>query len=156
MIYSDIKNQWFVRETKLEDLKVLVEEMSKENIEELWVAHHLTPKEVLEMAFSDSIKALTIEIEGIPVGIFGIRNAKIHTAEIYLLVTNRFSEVGALFLRNARIFIDDFLKLYPYLDGWVYTQNSKSIFWMKYCKATIEQPMPYGIERRLFSHFFFI
>lgn len=156
ILYADYLNKWFVRKAVKEDMKVLIEEMSPENAEEIWMAHNLTPKEAIEMAFEDSIKAYTIDFKGKPVGVFGIRNSCGFNAEIYLLVTTGFQEIGTLFLRHAREIIDYFLKIYPYLDGWVYTKNEKSIFWMRYCKATIEHPMIYGAEKKLFSHFFFI
>ena len=155
IFYSE--NNIIVRRANHSDIPVLSQRMSEENMEELWVAHNLSPRHALEIALKTSVMALTIEHEGNPVGIFGIRTDNIlgQKAEIYFLVTDDFGKIGRIFLRHARRFIDIFLEFYPYLDGMVYERNVASIFWMKYCYAVVEEPVAWGIEGKLFSHFYF-
>lgn len=145
-----------VRRSVESDIDVISKNISPDNIEEIWVAHHLTPSIVIDMAVKESYLCFTIEEGNNPIGIFGIRNPEERKAEVFFLVTRSFNNIGRVFLRQARGFINNFLKIYPYLDGWVYAKNIKSIEWMRYCGATIEEPMQYGIEGKLFSHFFFV
>lgn len=146
-----------VRRSSFGDLKSLSDNMSLENTEELWMSAHHTPRSALEVALNKSVMALTIEHEGKPVGIFGIMTDNLlgEKAEIYFLVTEDFEKIGRIFLRHCRKFIDMFLEFYPTLYNYAYCNNTKSIFWMKYCGARFEQPEVYGIEGRLFSLFFF-
>ena len=151
------ENNLCVRRSCSSDFPYLVIGMSKENIEELWVAHNLLAEDAIKLALKTSIMALTIEHEGKPVGIFGIRAENVlgDKAEIYLLVTDDFNKIGRVFLRHAKRFINMFLEFYPYLEGMVYTKNLKSIFWMKYCGCKMDEAQPYGVEQKLFSHFYF-
>ena len=155
IFYSE--NNIFVRRANHGDIPVLSKKMSDANVEELWVAHNLTPLGALQIALNTSVMALTIEHNGEPVGIFGIRTNDIlgQKAEIYFLVTNGFEDIGRVFLRHARRFVDMFLEFYPHLEGMVYTKNLKSIFWMKYCGCKMDEAKPYGVEQKLFSHFYF-
>lgn len=155
VFYSE--NNLIVRRSGFDDLVHLSQRMSEDNMEELWVAHHLTPRAAVEMALKTSVMALTIEHEGKPVGIFGIRAEKVlgNKAEVYFLVTVDFDKIGRIFLRHAKKFIEMFLEFYPYLDGMVYMKNTKSIFWMKYCGCKMDEPVAYGIEGKQFQHFWF-
>lgn len=154
MIIQD-KSVLDVRDATEKDIDVLANEMSAENVKEIFVAHHITPRQAISMAVKDSVVSLVVLHEGRPVGIFGIINPKVDKAEIYFLVTNDFVKIGRVFLKYARNFIDYFLGQYKILDGYVFNENVKSITWMKYCGAVIEEPEPWGIEGKMFSHFYF-
>lgn len=155
VLYDDPETEIRVISSSAKDLAYLIVGLSKENVEELWVSHHFTAEDAIKMAFKESAIALTIEHKGIPVGIFGIMNPEEKRAEIYFLVTDSFPEIGRVFLRQARGFINNFLEIWPYLYGRVYNKSVKSIFWMKWCGAKMEDPQPWGIQGELFSRFYF-
>jgi len=47
------------------------------------------------------------------------------------------------------------LNIFPYLYNNVHYKNIKSIAWLHYCKAIINEIETYGIEQEPFHYFYF-
>ena len=132
-------------------------ELREADKKEIQYSHHRTPKQALAKGFAESTLCLTVEVEGHPVGMFGIVPQTIlsKTASIWLLGSSEIEKIQKTFLKNSRKFIDLFLSYYPYLENFVSCERKRTLKWLKHIGATIETPKPYGIEGRLFHHFYF-
>jgi hypothetical protein len=156
MIYYD-KDNIRVRDSVIGDVDAMKNRLRESDVKEIWASHHHTPEEGLKLCVENSIMCFTIE-NGRPIGIFGISPTNLlgDQASIFLLSTDDLKKIEKRFLRNCRKFIDYMLSHYPYLDNYVHAENKKSIEWLKFLGATVEEAVPYGISKEMFHHFYFV
>jgi hypothetical protein len=146
-----------VRDAKIEDVFELARTMREEDKREIWKSHHKTPEQALMEGYLESEICFTIEHNEKPIAMFGIvPQTLIGGATVWLLGSIEIEKIQRAFIRHSKRFLDMFLEYYPYLENWVSVENTKSIGWLKYLGATIEEAQPYGIERALFRHFYFL
>lgn len=149
------RNNIVVRSAKMSDVDGMKNRLRESDIKEIWASHHYTPEQALKKCV-DTVFAATIE-NGRPIGLFGINATELlgKKATVFMLATNDLEKIEMRFLRNCRQFIDYMLEYYPYLENWVHANNKKSIAWLKFLGATVEDAKPYGIENEQFHHFYF-
>ncbi len=145
-----------VRKTYLSDIGYLKNHLRSSDIDEIWASHHLTPKDALRKGYEDSVFCFTV-LNGRPIAIFGLVPETLvgEKASIWLLATNDLTKIQMRFLRHCKYFIDMMLDYFPYLYNHVDDRNIKSINWLRYCGAHIEEPKPHGIDNRPFRYFYF-
>lgn len=145
-----------VRTSIKSDIDAMKDRLRQTDVHEIYASHHRTPEEALTMCVEKTIFAATIE-NGRPAGIFGINTENIlgRSATIWMLSTDDLDKIGVRFLKNSRWFVDYMLEYYPFLENYVHEKNVKSIEWLKFLGAIIEDKQPYGIDGELFHHFFF-
>jgi len=154
MYYDD--GEVRVRESIQDDVVQLSKNMRESDKAEIWASNHLTPFEALDKGLENSSFCLTVE-NGRPIAMFGTSCESLiaSRAAVWLLASDDLVKIQRRFLRYSRTFIDIMLSRYPYLENYVDVRNKKSITWLKLCGATIEEPVPYGVEQMMFSHFYF-
>lgn len=142
-----------VRRTCPSDADRLV--LRDSDVQEIWASDHLTPKEALKLSLAKSILALTVEDQGEPIAMFGINPESIlgNRAVVWLLASDGLDRIKRRFARHSRQFVQMMLEYYPFLFNYVDARNQKSIEWLKFCGAKIEDAKPYGAESLPF-HFF--
>jgi len=150
-------NGVIVRPSTKKDAEYLKDNLCPSDVREIWSSHHLTPEEALDLCVEKSLFALTIEDEGEVIAMFGINPDSIlgYKASIWMLSSSRLHKRRIRFLKHSRRFIDMMLDYYPYLENYVDDRNQKSIEWLRFCGATVEEPMPYGMDGAPFRHFYF-
>ena len=146
-----------IRTANLNDVEMLHSRLRKSDVDELWVGQRLHPKTALLQSMKESDTALTIEINGIPEAMFGVCSENIITNEaiIWFLSSEEMFKHKTKFLRNNRKMIDLFLEQYSALYNFVDARNRKSLSWLKWLGATIEQAEPYGYDQMPFHYFYF-
>lgn len=146
-----------VRDAKLEDIDYLAMHLREEDKKEIWRSHHQTPQTALLEGFNNSTLCLAVEYKRNPIGMFGVVPQTIlgRKAAIWLLGSPEIEKIQRAFLKQSRRFINLMLDYYPFLQNWVDAENLKSIQWLKWLKADIEEPAPYGVEGALFRYFQF-
>lgn len=151
------QNGIIVRRSFPSDADMLAPRLRKTDVEEVWASNNLTPWDALHESITTSILSLTITVNGIVVGCFGINpeSALGKNAIIWFLASDELDRINYRFLRHSRKFIGMFLNLYPYLWNWVDVRNKPSIAWLRYCGAKIKRPEPYGVMRKNFRYFWF-
>lgn len=161
---SDFENQLFynknkiiVRRSVFRDVLYLSENLRESDIQEMQASHNIFPGEALSQGFYDSIICLTVVNNYVPVAMFGI-NAKSffsQDAVIWLLATPGLEKIQIRFLRHCKEFVNLMLSYYPMLYNFVDTRSTKTILWLKFLGAEIEEPVPYGFAQLPFHRFSF-
>ncbi|NCB43505.1 MAG: DUF2833 domain-containing protein [Clostridia bacterium] len=154
-MYYD-KDGYKVRKAKLSDVAHLAQHMRSSDVAEIWASDHKIPEEALREGLERSIFACTVE-NGVPIAMFGICPLSItgDTASVWLLATDDLDKLRIRFAKNSRKFVEMMLEYYPYLENMVDDRNTKSIEWLRFCGAKIDEPVPYGEEQLPFRHFSF-
>ena len=155
MIYYN-KDGYKVRKSTKQDIAYLAKNMRKSDIEEIWAADRKTPEAALREGLEQSIFACTVE-NGSPIAMFGICPYSItgNKASVWMLATDDIDKLKRRFARRSREFVKMMLEFYPYLENMVDDRNKRSIEWLKFCGAKIDEPVPYGAEKLPFRHFSF-
>ena len=138
------------------DVDYLKTRLRKDDIVEIWASNHLTPREALQKSLNESFISLTIH-NGSPIAMFGVNGHSIlgEKACIWMLGSDDLEKIKIRFLKNNHNFINYFLGYYPYLYNHVDDRNKKSIKWLKFLGAKIDEPKPYGKDGKDFRYFMF-
>lgn len=155
-LYYELNNV-IVRTSVREDIDNLKNRLKQSDIQEIWASHNHTPEEALKISFEESALCLTIEDNGIVIGMFGVTPYYFlsNRGIIWLLSSEELFNRKYRFIRHSRYFIELFLEMYPYLENYVDCRNIKSIRWLEACGAVLNDPIHYGIEKMPFRHFYF-
>jgi hypothetical protein len=89
-------------------------------------------KEILkfECINSDEIQVI-VDMNDLPIALFGCRKINNNTAEVCLLVTDEFSKHFIYFIKQAKIYLNNWLETYSRLENYVYKTNKSTIKWLK-------------------------
>jgi len=138
------------------DIRYIAENMRMSDREEIWVSDHIRPEQALINGVEASIYCRTIE-NGSPIGMFGICPQELlgTKATVWLLGTEDLKKIKIKFLRNCKRYVNGMLEYYDYLENYVDVRNKKSILWLKFLGAKLDEPAPYGVEGLMFQHFSF-
>ena len=155
MIYYD-KDGIRVRNSIKADVRSLKYTMKPSDANEIWASHHHTPEEALTLCLDKSIFCATVE-NGNPIAMFGIYADNIigTEASIWMLSSEDLYKIKTRFLRNCKGFIKMMLEYYPYLHNYVDARNLKTIAWLKFLGAEIEEAKSFGVDGLPFNHFIF-
>lgn len=146
-----------VRRTLISDVDKLKNRLRPSDIQEVLASHNYTSEAALMLSIQESTISLTIEYDNEAVAMFGINpdSALGNKATIWFLGSSAIDKKKIRFLRHGQAFIDLFLSLYPYLYNYIDARNKKSIAWLKFLGAKIQEAKPYGFEQLPFHYFSF-
>jgi hypothetical protein len=156
MTYFSKKNV-IVRDSTQQDVDELSKKIRRSDAEEIWASHHTTPKDALQMSLDKSAICLTVEKDKEAVAMFGCVPESLlsYRASIWLLASDRLTDIQFQFLKYSKRFIKMMLAQYPYLHNYVDHRNKASREWLRRCGAKIEKSSKYGIEQMPFHYFSF-
>lgn len=146
-----------VRTSEEKDIETLKNNLRQSDIQEIWASHRLSPEEALKLSLKQAETCMTIEIEGKPIGMFGITSGDLlsDTATIWMLATNGLNRVRKSFIKECKKFINSQLENYTTLEGYVDARNKISMRWLRWCGAKIAEAIPLGVDKLPFHYFNF-
>ena len=133
----------------------LADTMRQVDVDEVWAAGHMSPKEALEQSIDVSRDTMMILIDGEVVGVFGIGVvvALSDTGIPWLLCSQKLVEKASKFLRYNKGYVDRAKKEYVKLHNYVDARNTYAIKWLRWLGFTVEKAAPFGMEQMPFHHF---
>ena len=138
------------------DVTIVSDYLRKADRDEIAASHGVTPLQALEQGFAKSEYCRTVVYKGQPIAMFGIvPDPDGTTSAIWFLGTDTVDQLHYCFGRMSKKLVAEFLDIYPYLHNYVDARNTKTIGWLKWCGAELEEPAPYGVQNLMFRHFIF-
>jgi hypothetical protein len=146
-----------VRDAVVSDIEPIAKEMRISDRVEVWSSHRHAPLKAMTMSFYQSALCYTIEHQGKRVGMFGVSPHSFlgDSGNIWLLCTKDFDKCHRKLIRHSKGFIKLMLNHYPKLENFVDARNIKSVAWLKFCGADIEEAKPFGVDNLPFHKFTF-
>jgi len=149
------KGRVIIRSVVESDLQYLANNLRASDIAEIRASHDQSPEQALRFSAGRSTWCAAVLHKGKPVAIFGLvpDDKADCAASVWFLATDGLLGMWATFLRLSRKIIETMLEKYPFLYNFVDDRNEKSIIWLKWCGATIDEPRPYGAAGLPFRFF---
>lgn len=146
-----------IRPSVKEDCFAIAKNMRKQDALGAWSVLRFSPIEMAMYSFNKSFVSMTIEHNGIPVAMFGImaKNLMDDSGILWLLTTDGINDIGRIFVRNSKKWIQDMFEFYPLLQGLVDLRNTVSVRWLNYLGCEWGITIPYGIDKMPFKYFSF-
>ena len=129
-----------VRFAEFDDIEIIASKLRMSDSVEIAAQHGMGASNLaaLRRAFMHSPDKWTIEMDGVPVAMFGIMPAEQHdlitamsAGSPWLLGTPAFERLPPRWLvKTGRKFVKIMLKTYPYLYNFIYWRNERSIKWL--------------------------
>jgi hypothetical protein len=151
------KDDVVVRDSVANDAIIIAHNMRPSDKDEIWASHRKTPLQGLMSGYAESTLCFTVCYLGKPVMMFGAVPQTFlgDEATIWMLASNGFCKCHRKLLRYGGAFIGYMLKHYSVLTNYVDSRNQLSIRWLKWCKAQIDDAIPFGIDKLPFHRFSF-
>lgn len=140
-----------------EHLEYIAVHMREADKKEIWLSDHAEPRDVLFAGFALSPWCVSILLEGIPVAVVGVSRAVENMPRlgiVWLLGTDDLPKARHLLVDEAQFYISDMFEEFDVLVNYVYSENKRSIEWLKRLGFTVDEAAPYGPEGALFHRFY--
>ena len=136
-------------------VKELSLSMRKPDVEEIWAAGHLTPKQAIFLSLGVSSNDGTALVNGKVMCMFGVGMLSIlsNIGVPWMLGTSLMDEHAHHFLRKSRKWINKVKEEYPLLINYVDARNVMSIRWLKWMGFKMFPAEPYGAQGLPFHRF---
>lgn len=128
-------------------------QLRKSDHNDCWIACHKNANEVLQIAFNKSEVCWAVTLDDIPVACFGAVSITIISDKgmQWLLGTNDIYKIKPMkFVKQTKKYVKKMLEHFQSLENYVYHKNKKSLKWNNRCGFSIEDAVPYGVEKDLF------
>lgn len=131
--------------------------LKDEDCREVYYSHGFTPDEAIKNSLDKSLVSFTVLIDDKPEIIFGINPVSVlgNTAIIWMLSSERISDINIRFARYCKRYVSWFFTFYPLLFNYVSVDNRKSKIWLTKLGAKFEEPKNYGLHNKPFMRFEF-
>lgn len=130
-----------IRKAKSRDVRLLSGRLREADALEVIGAGAANVADGLAESFQRSTLRRTIELDGLPVGMFGLvpdRKIGAVSAQVWLLGTPELSRIKKTFVRESRRVLAEFLKCYPVLWNVVDVRYTSAIRWLESCGAKFQ------------------
>ena len=124
-----------IREAIPEDILIIANGMRHEDSIEIIAQGYEDSHSALMRSFEKSKYRLTIEHKGVPVGMFGLIEADMNTANVWLLGTPGLANMKKSFLKLSKEIISEMLTEYPVLFAQVDGRYAKTRRWLEWLGA---------------------
>ena len=144
----------FVKPTR-ELVEAIAADMRQADADEVWVSSHQTPIEALLEGWKASDFAVIVTVDGEPCVMMGlvIRDILTGAGVPWLLGTENALKYKRHFITQVPPVIDEMSSICPRLFNYVHTENKVSMQWLKRIGFTIDDPIPFGLDKELFHRF---
>ncbi len=143
-----------IRPSRHDDVLYLKDRLRKSDVDEIWSSVRLSPENALIHSRKGSPLCQTVLFHGNPVAMFGVA-PDINGSSAWFLSTDELDKMWLSFLRMSKTCIKMMLNEAPILYNWVDARNTRSVRWLKWCGAKVEDAKPFGPDN-LPYHFFTI
>jgi len=144
----------YLRKSKLEDFKFVVENMREMDRLETYYQTDMTPEDALSVTFLGSQINMTIASdEDEPIGLCGVfKDGCIWCIATDELFNNKKYRIQLI--RQGREWVDKLLESYKILYNYVYAENTSAIKWLKALGFTfVNLHESYGQQKKPFYEF---
>ena len=129
------------------------------DLEEISAAAGHSPERALTRSLAFSTHAWSAyDLDGRPLAIWGVGPLALTAGKgcPWLLATDAFDALPRrLVARMSRRLLADVLALYPRLQNHVDARHARAVRWLRWLGFTLEPPVVWGVEQRLFHRFSF-
>lgn len=145
-----------IRNARRSDIGLFKDRICESDRVEIMSSHGHTPESALIYSIEKTIYCKVAE-NGEPICIFGINPDSLlgEKAIVWMLSTDKLKEAKIKFFRESKKYITELLEWYPLLYNYVDARNTKSIQWLRWLGAVIEEAKPFGLEGKQFHYFYF-
>ena len=144
----------YLRKSKLEDFKFVVENMREMDRLETYYPTDMTPEDALSVTFLGSQINMTIASDDDePIGLCGVfKDGCIWCIATDELFNNKKYRIQLI--RQGREWVDKLLESYKILYNYVYAENTSAIKWLKALGFTfVKLHESYGYQKKPFYEF---
>ncbi len=129
-----------IRPATRSDVDALSGRLREADAQELLAAGNESVKSALAYSFEASTQCRTVEIDGLPVGLFGIVAATIlgDEANIWFLGTPELARIKKTFVKESRRVVGSWLECYTVLWNVVDVRYSSAIRWLESMGAVFD------------------
>jgi hypothetical protein len=130
-----------IRKAKSRDIRKLSGRLREADAQELLAAGNASVESALVYSFKNSTVRRTVEIDGVPVGLFGLHPQTLLGDEacIWFLGTPELARIKKTFVKLSRQVIVKFLSSYPILWNVVDVRYVSAIRWLESCGAVFDE-----------------
>ena len=145
----------FVKPT-VEMVKSIADSMRQADINEVWASDNHTPLQALMDGWEQSDYSSIAAYEDHPLVMFGLvkRDLLSGVGIIWMLGSNDALKYRRNFLTLTPLVIDEMLTICSRLTNMVHCKNRESVRWLKWLGFTLDDPVPFGVEKELFHNFY--
>lgn len=113
---------------------------------EVYASSGMNPEDALteSLLISDINMCWCAMLDGVPEIMWGVSHVTDEIGGVWLLGSDRISEIPRRFIREARHYIEVMHEKYPVLTNYVHTDNIKSLMWLSLLGFHIGGQEPYG------------
>jgi hypothetical protein len=145
-----------VRKSKQSDVDYLKYHLKRADLLEIWRSHGYSPEKALTEGFERSDSCYTI-LSDVPIAMFGVVSKSLLSDKgvIWMLSSYELERYTFTFLKHCGKYVESMLEDYKVLENYVDIDNKKTIKWLKFLGAKMEEPIIYGIRKMPFRRFTF-
>lgn len=134
-----------------DDFKIVHDHIRRENVEELQMQDGLELEQIMQWCVDNSDVALTGEIDGEPVCLFGVVSADTPgEGAPWMFGSSLIDKHAVAFLKASRHVVATFLAEWDHLQNWTDARNTRGLRWLKFMGFTIHPAEPHGPKGLLF------
>jgi hypothetical protein len=134
----------------------LVNRLRQADIDEMWAAHHVTPRQgvLISLAVSRDT-SYTGLVDGKPICIYGVAQPSlmVDAGRPWMLGTDEIPKHSLKFLRENRKVVKEMQAQFPILFNYVDARHTDAIRWLAWLGFKLEAAAPYGPDRLPFHRF---
>lgn len=130
-----------IRRAKSRDIRKLSGRLREADAQELLAAGNASIEGALAYSFSRSTKRYTVEIDGLPVALFGLYPETLlgDTANIWFLGTPEMARIKKTFVKESRRVVAEWLTCYTVLWNVVDVRYVSAIRWLEAIGAVFDE-----------------
>lgn len=144
-----------IRRPTMADIDFLIDNIREDDVIEIKAMCNLSVRDVLEDTPNLDKNAYVWEKDGKVIAIFGVTpvDDRKNVGVVWMLGTTFFDNYFVTFIRECKNVFEQVVKDYDYVFNYVYTENKKSIEWLKMLGFKVRDAEPIGINGSNFNKF---
>jgi ribosomal protein S18 acetylase RimI-like enzyme len=146
-----IKEQ--VRSPSIFDVEHIIDHLRPEDEEEIRALDGSTAEQALAETPDLLENSQVWEVDGEVVCIFGVTPYEGKQGIIWMLATKNFDQYSMMFAARCKSVVAQMVSKYDYVFNYVYSENKRSIRWLKWLGFRVGKPEAIGIEGGNFHRF---
>lgn len=136
-------------------IDMIAAKMRQADVDEIWASHHHTPREALLRGWRARGFSTIVMVDREPCAMLGLVVCDILSGHgvPWLLGTDAALKHRRHFITLVPTVIGEMLSICSTLSNYVHVDNRASCRWLRRIGFTLDSPMPYGHDNKLFHRF---